>query len=205
MNPERCPFKAAVRVVMAAVIVAFIAMPLSLAGAAGEDEGALAGEGMNFYFGSLHGHSSYSDGTGTPVEVFAWARDTIGFDFYALTDHGERLTQAEWEDSGQQADLADQDGSFTALRGFEWTSGTYGHLCAFGHGGLHFLRQASRNSVPSTSGWTSGTPGPSSTTPASTVISTALLIRKTLLTMSSAWRRRTATSATLPRPSSPIT
>jgi hypothetical protein len=105
------------------------AAPSAMAGTAG----GTAGD-MNFYFGSLHGHSAASDGTGTPQEYFTWARDTAAFDFCALTDHGESLDAAEWSDAGVQADLFNQDGSFTTLRGFEWSSGTYGHIAAFNTG-----------------------------------------------------------------------
>ncbi len=95
---------------------------------------AAAGSDMNFYFGSLHGHSADSDGAGTPQEYFTWARDAAAFDFCVLTDHAESLDAGEWDDAGIQADLFDQDGSFTTLRGFEWSSGTYGHINAWNTG-----------------------------------------------------------------------
>ncbi|NPV58268.1 MAG: CehA/McbA family metallohydrolase, partial [Actinobacteria bacterium] len=127
-----------------AVAAVFLSLAMSTgvpASAAGRSRGhervglveALSG-GMNHYYGNLHSHTSYSDGTGTPAEAFAWARDTAGFDFYVITDHAESLTEEEWRDTGVQADAFDRAGEFVALRGFEWSHSVDGHLCVFGTG-----------------------------------------------------------------------
>lgn len=42
------------------------------------------------FFGSLHSHTSYSDGTGTPADAFAMARDVGKMDFIALTEHNHK-------------------------------------------------------------------------------------------------------------------
>ncbi len=81
------------------------------------------------YFGSLHGHTQYSDGQGTPAQVFAWGR--LYFDFFAVTDPGELLTSTEWKDLGRQADRANRDGTFVALRGFEYSHPVQGHACVW--------------------------------------------------------------------------
>jgi hypothetical protein len=39
------------------------------------------------FFGNLHSHTSYSDGSGTPREAYVYARDTALIDFLALTEH----------------------------------------------------------------------------------------------------------------------
>jgi len=39
------------------------------------------------YFGNLHSHTSYSDGSGTPAEAYRYARDTADLDFLAITEH----------------------------------------------------------------------------------------------------------------------
>lgn len=83
---------------------------------------------VNFYFGNFHSHTGNSDGTGTPQAAFTWARDTAGFDFYAVTDHDIMITQNAWDDTGSQADKFNQDGVFAALRGFEWSHLLYGHM-----------------------------------------------------------------------------
>lgn len=43
-------------------------------------------EELNMYFGSLHGHSRYSDGMGLPKEIYARANKN-GVSFTAITDH----------------------------------------------------------------------------------------------------------------------
>jgi hypothetical protein len=39
------------------------------------------------FFGNLHSHSAYSDGSGTPREAYQHARDVARLDFLALTEH----------------------------------------------------------------------------------------------------------------------
>ncbi|MBC7247236.1 MAG: CehA/McbA family metallohydrolase [Actinobacteria bacterium] len=109
-----------------------------------------AGE-MHFYFGNLHGHTEYSDGAGTPAEAYAWARDVVGFDFFAVTDHGERLSQAEWEETGVQADAFDSPGEFTALRGFEWSRPELGHVVVLGT--EDFTGSQTEGDLPSLYAW----------------------------------------------------
>ncbi len=83
-------------------------------------------DGKDFFYGNLHAHTTYSDGTGTPAEGYQWARDNAGFDFYAVTDHAEQVSSGEWDDTGVQANLFTVDNVFVAIRGFEW-SHTKGH------------------------------------------------------------------------------
>jgi len=121
--------------VMSSLLLAAVFIcPVSVLSAQTRDAAAFAAlsDGMQFYFGSLHGHSLYSDGTGFPAQVFTWARDTAGFDFYVVTDHSQQLTQAEWDDTGVQTGIYSIDGSFVAMRGFEWSHATYGHINVFG-------------------------------------------------------------------------
>ncbi|MDJ0761821.1 MAG: CehA/McbA family metallohydrolase [Myxococcota bacterium] len=87
--------------------------------------------GMQFYFGNFHSHTGNSDGMGTPHEAFAWARDIAGFDFYAVTDHGYMINDAEWDEAGRAAEFYNETGVFVALRGFEWTHPAVGDICAF--------------------------------------------------------------------------
>ncbi|HIH97044.1 MAG TPA: CehA/McbA family metallohydrolase [Thermoplasmata archaeon] len=87
--------------------------------------------GMNLYFGNLHSHTACSDGEGTPEQAFAWARDVIRFDFYAITDHAEQLSSKEWEEIGKQADKFNTNGRFVAIRGFEWSHPYEGHSCVW--------------------------------------------------------------------------
>jgi hypothetical protein len=83
---------------------------------------------MNIYFGNLHSHTKYSDGSGTPQDAFRWARDVARLDFYAVTDHGEQVDPYEWWKTGQYANVANNDGAFVAIRGFEWSHPWWGHI-----------------------------------------------------------------------------
>jgi hypothetical protein len=85
-------------------------------------------DAMQFYFGNLHSHTRYSDGSGTPRDAYTWARDVAGLDFYAVTDHGETVDPYEWWLTGRYADAYNRDGSFIALRGFEWSHPFWGHV-----------------------------------------------------------------------------
>lgn len=89
---------------------------------------------MDFYFGNFHSHTSYSEGVGPPSENFVWARDVAGFDFFAVTDHAELISAVEWDDTAAQADAANEDGVFVALRGFEWSHTLIGHSCVLATG-----------------------------------------------------------------------
>lgn len=44
------------------------------------------------FFGNLHSHTSYSDGSGTPDEAFAMA-ETAGLDFFAITEHNHKAAE----------------------------------------------------------------------------------------------------------------
>lgn len=82
----------------------------------------------NHYFGVPHSHTSYSDGALTPADAFTYARDTANIDFLCITDHSNWLDANEWADTLTQAESFTQDGVFVALRGFEYTHSTQGHI-----------------------------------------------------------------------------
>ncbi len=95
----------------------------------------------------LHNHTLFSDGDGDPAAAFASMREH-GLDVAALTDHAvlggalgvvasacgagctsvRGIDEESWERSAELADEADDPGSFTAIRGFEWSSPTLGHV-----------------------------------------------------------------------------
>ncbi len=81
----------------------------------------------NIYFGHLHNHSELSGAVGTPEQAYSDAR-LAGLDFFGLADHGEQLTTDEFARMKAAADAADDPDFFSAFYGFEWTSGTYGHV-----------------------------------------------------------------------------
>ncbi len=68
--------------------------------------------------GDLHAHTSFSDGTGLPAEMFALARDTVGLDFLFVTDHVEKLTNDDLSKCRAAAKAATQP-AFLGLCGYE--------------------------------------------------------------------------------------
>ncbi|MQL50951.1 hypothetical protein GFC01_01420 [Desulfofundulus thermobenzoicus] len=98
----------------------------------------------HFYFGVPHSHTSFSDGQGTPADAYRHAFEK-GLDFLVVTDHSnwlegdqylestrEFLAQpgSEWTRTNEMAEEFNRQhpGKFLALRGFEMTSGDWGHI-----------------------------------------------------------------------------
>jgi len=84
-------------------------------------------------WGDFHGHSNLSDGTGTPEDFLAYARDVAGLDAVCLTDHdhwGMLPLDASpdlWKRVRTATEQANEPGRFVALLGYEWTSWVHGH------------------------------------------------------------------------------
>ena len=119
------------------------------------------GEGYSHYRGALHEHTAYSDGTflTRPADVYARV-ESKGFDFVGSSDHSDNLglpltvgrgdcppqdvlfclllvdkerpqdALMKWRATQTQAEEA-SNSSFTAFRGFEWTSDRFGHANVF--------------------------------------------------------------------------
>ncbi|MCW2680250.1 MAG: hypothetical protein JWM62_1651 [Frankiales bacterium] len=104
--------------------------------------------GTSLVHADLHNHTLYSDGDGDPALAFASMR-AAGVDAAALTDHAtvskalgeiegpcgggacsgaEGIDEKRWAATRELADGANVDHSFTAVRGFEWSSPTLGHI-----------------------------------------------------------------------------
>lgn len=98
--------------------------------------------GPRLYFGLLHSHTADSSGTGTPAEAYAYATETGGLDFLAVTDHSASFDGAAeaalgedacavssiWQ-QGREAAVRATNDAFLALYGFEmdWQNGL-GHI-----------------------------------------------------------------------------
>lgn len=101
------------------VIVIAMIGPALCGGTAKASEPTVTVPQYNLYFGDLHSHTSYSDGTGTPDEAFETAR-SAGADFLAITDHHYLLLDWEWADILRSADDHTVDGEFVAMAGYEY-------------------------------------------------------------------------------------
>ncbi len=90
-------------------------------------------EGPRVYWGDLHGHSNFSDGTGVPEDYFVYARDVSDLDVIALTDHDNwgmlplYSHPGLWQEILTQTRAFHEPGRFVTLLGYEWTSWIYGH------------------------------------------------------------------------------
>lgn len=84
-------------------------------------------------WGDLHGHSGLSDGSGSPGDWFAYAREVAGLDLAALTDHdhwGVLFLDENpdlWAAIRAAVQEAHDPGHFVALPAYEWTSWIHGH------------------------------------------------------------------------------
>lgn len=100
------------------------------------------GAGMYAYWGCLHSHSTYSDGSGPPRYAYAVGRAN-GLHFLALSDHSHMYDAQQWADLSAQAAAATENGAFVGLRGFEWTSREAGHISV-----LNAVAWVSRDAPP---------------------------------------------------------
>lgn len=127
---------------------------------------------QSVFFGTLHSHTSYSDGSGTPDEAYAMAK-AAGLDFLAITEHNHRAGdgKAERKDdlligvqpqlySGQATSLvesanrADQPSSFVAIYGQEVSTISQGnHLNIFEVGSVVDDAAVPNGNVPALLNW----------------------------------------------------
>jgi methionine-rich copper-binding protein CopC len=95
---------------------------------------------LNYYFGNLHAHSSYSDGnaddvTKIPADDYAFAKNSLCFDFLGISEHNHPaagMNIANWQPGRNQAAAATTS-SFVGMYGMEWgviSSG--GHVIVYG-------------------------------------------------------------------------
>ncbi len=95
---------------------------------------------LNFYFGNLHAHSSYSDGnkdtpTLIPSDDYQFAKSSLCFDFLGLSEHNHvaaGMHLADWQPGRAQAAAATTS-TFVGMYGMEWgvISGG-GHVIVYG-------------------------------------------------------------------------
>ncbi|GAB6097023.1 hypothetical protein JCM14469_32770 [Desulfatiferula olefinivorans] len=93
------------------------AMALGVLLCCGGGKTALASDG-HWYKGDLHAHSLHSDGDSPVADVVSMA-ESLGFDFFALTDHDGNMNgvPTHWADPDYRSE------TMTLLYGVEWTTG----------------------------------------------------------------------------------
>lgn len=111
--------------------------------------------GFNVYFGHLHNHCNFSDGTLTPETNYEYARDKAGLDFFSLADHAESIDSTEWETIKNDADKFNEDNSFVTFWGFEWSSDNFGHVAVIGTDDYCSSNQSATSSFEGLCDWLS--------------------------------------------------
>jgi hypothetical protein len=128
--------------------------------ASGASRASLITQGTTLVHADMHNHTVMSDGDGSADQAFASMREA-GLDVAALTDHATLfaiggLSSGEWNTTSNLANAANDPGLFTAIRGFEWSHPTLGHVCVWNTNDFaDLLRAASMNSLYS---WLAGRP-----------------------------------------------
>ncbi|MGL4608006.1 MAG: chitobiase/beta-hexosaminidase C-terminal domain-containing protein [Eubacteriaceae bacterium] len=128
--------------------------------------------GEKNYFGQIHSHTAEnSDGAGTLVEAYAWAKDVANLDFFAVTDHSNSFDTApssdkpdvynlfnynadntKWQNGINAAKNAMSE-DFISFYGYEMTwSGGPGHINTFNTTGFVSRNNAILNSKPNDAG-----------------------------------------------------
>jgi len=77
--------------------------------------------GYHVYYGTLHNHTTVSDGTGTEDDAYNYARNVAGLDYFSTANHVGSIDEAEWASIKAASDKYNEDGVFTAFWGFEFT------------------------------------------------------------------------------------
>ncbi|MBN2154172.1 MAG: hypothetical protein JW839_22145 [Candidatus Lokiarchaeota archaeon] len=80
------------------------------------------------FWGDIHFHSALSDGSGTPDQLYTYARDVALVDFAALTDHAEMFPRfgdaalgTSFQDYVDTTNRFNEAGRFATLVALEWT------------------------------------------------------------------------------------
>ncbi len=110
---------------------------------------SLKAQTLNYYFGNIHAHTSYSDGNQDsstssitkPLQDFNYAKASQHIDFYGISEHNHfsagMTNPINFHRGIADANTANIDGSFVALYGMEWgvISGG-GHVIVYGYDSL---------------------------------------------------------------------
>lgn len=77
--------------------------------------------GRRIFWGDLHTHTKYSDGRGTPDEMFEFGRRYSALDFCAISDHAFITTDSMWEDIKEATKRHHAPGEYVTFLGYEWS------------------------------------------------------------------------------------
>ena len=100
-----------------------------------EEEGPL-----NVYFGNMHCHTGFTDGSKTPEYAYDYARYQAGLDMLGIAEHSNLFDDTfdanisrKWRDLKRIAEEKTEDGKFLAVMGSETTwYNQFGHMNIYG-------------------------------------------------------------------------
>jgi PKD repeat protein len=109
----------------------------------------LKSQTLNYYYGNLHAHTSYSDGNKDsatslltkPIQGFNYAKNSQHIDFYGISEHNHLnaglYSPSLYHQGMRDAKAATIDGSFVALYGMEYgVIANGGHVLVYGYDSL---------------------------------------------------------------------
>ena len=76
------------------------------------------------YWGDLHTHTKYSDGRGTPAEMYDFGKRYAAIDFCSVSDHAFITTDVMWEDIKRTTREMNEPGRYVTFLGYEWSGST---------------------------------------------------------------------------------
>jgi hypothetical protein len=73
------------------------------------------------YWGDIHTHTKYSDGRGTPAELYEFGKKYAAIDFAAVSDHAFTTTDWMWDEIQRVSNELNEPGRYVTLLGYEWS------------------------------------------------------------------------------------
>ena len=72
-------------------------------------------------WGDLHTHTKYSDGRGSPDELYDFGKRYAALDFCAVSDHAFITTPEMWRDIQRATKEFNEPGNYVTFLGYEWS------------------------------------------------------------------------------------
>ncbi len=90
---------------------------------------------LRLYWGDLHVHTKLSDGLGTPDSAYEFAFLDAGLDFAAVADHGQYMSDQDWEIIQKSNKRFNMPGEFVTFNAYEyshnWGKRSFGDKCLY--------------------------------------------------------------------------
>ena len=80
-----------------------------------------AAPASRIYWGDIHTHTKYSDGRGTPTEMYDFGRKYSAIDFCSVSDHAFTTTDWMWDEIQRVSNEMNEPGRYVTFVGYEWS------------------------------------------------------------------------------------